>query len=347
MNSARGREAVGFDLPPAGPELRVQHAVDDQGPHLAGEQVRVGVAEVGAVREPEVGEAPIAHRLPQQIQVPRDVGRAHVRGDACASAQAARGQRVGELKEGAHLLGQVRERGRPREEGGLRLVAVEALQRLGRGDPARVEADDVEAPLEERPQVLPEPADDETHARPSRTAGVDEHGADPVHRVGRRNLRQRDAGRRSSGLVVVERHLRDGAGDPRKVVPTRRPGQRGNRRPAAQLKLPLPADLVVAALVQILPGATAEKNDGRAHASQRSRPRAAHQPSSLIRPRLHHDPSAVQDVRRRRPVVHRRTPDNGRPTPCSDETRLRRAPPATGPGGQGMACASGVKAGAG
>ena len=142
-----------------------------------------------------------------------------------------------------------------------------------------------------------------------------------VRRVGRRHPREGDAVVAPSGLFVVERHRGDGAFDAREVVATRGPGQRGepkNRRqfeagPAGRPRRRRP--------VQILSGATAEKKDGRGHASKQCCPRAAHRPSSLIGFAFITIPplfkmSADEDL-----VVHRRTPDNGRSAPYFDETR--------------------------
>ena len=57
---------------------------------LSREQVGVGVAEVGPVREAEVGELGVTDRAPEQVQVSSDVGGAHVARDGLPIVQALR-----------------------------------------------------------------------------------------------------------------------------------------------------------------------------------------------------------------------------------------------------------------
>ena len=64
------------------PRDRVEHAVDDQRAHAAGEQVGVGDAEVGTVRVAGIGEPLVADRGAQHVEVARHVGGRHVVDDA-------------------------------------------------------------------------------------------------------------------------------------------------------------------------------------------------------------------------------------------------------------------------
>ena len=200
-------DAVGTDLPARRPEPRVQHAVDDERADVSREQVGIGRTDVAAVREPEVGQAGVPDCPPKQVEVAGDVGRAHMRRDHLAAAQAPSGER-GELVVERPVLGPlVREQRHRGEERVEVFLAVEAMQRIGRADPAWVKADDVEAAAEVVAEILAEAVEDEADARPSRPTGVDEDRADPVLGVRRWEPRERQWCGRPRRRVVVERHL--------------------------------------------------------------------------------------------------------------------------------------------
>ena len=66
----------------------IKDAVDDERPDSPREQVRVGHAEIGPVRDAPIVQLLVAHRRSQAIEVTGSVRRRHVAGDRTASLSA-------------------------------------------------------------------------------------------------------------------------------------------------------------------------------------------------------------------------------------------------------------------
>jgi hypothetical protein len=168
----------------------------------------------------------IPHFAAEQVEIADDVGGAHVLGDRLPARQASARERSPVVVERPVLGRLVREdRRREEEREEVVVLAVEAVERIGGANAARVEPDHVEAPLEVRVEELAEAAEDHGHSRSAGAAGVHEDRADAV-RGRRRHTRERDLGRGSSGAVVVERHLGRRAVDTGEVSPAGLPVDR-------------------------------------------------------------------------------------------------------------------------
>ena len=198
-----------------------------------GEEVGVRVPEVAPVREPQVAQLVVADRLAQQVEVANDVGSAHVLGNPLATAQAEVWERRVLVVERPVLVVLVREVRHRGEEGVELVLALEAVQRIRVADPARIEADDVEAAVEVVVQELAEAAQSEPHAGPAGTAGVDENAPDPVGGVARRHAGEQDRRLLSPGRVVVERHLDQRTLRAGEIVSARLPVDHRHLRPTA------------------------------------------------------------------------------------------------------------------
>ena len=144
------------------------------------EQVGVGVADVRAVGEPEIGELAVADRPPEQVQVAGHVGGVHVGGDSLTVVEALGAEAVEPVEEWPVLVPPVGEDRQVSEEREEIVLAVEAMQGVGGRDAAGIEADDVEATVQLAFEELAEALEDERNPRPTRPAGVDQDAADSV-----------------------------------------------------------------------------------------------------------------------------------------------------------------------
>jgi hypothetical protein len=192
------------------PRDRIQDAVDDERPDLLREQVRVGHAEIRAVRHARVGELAVADGGAQPVHVAGHVRGRHVVGDPSAAAVAGAHQVA---VRGDPLLDLVRgQREGERGEGRIPLLGVaEATQRGAARDSAWIEADEIEAGahlgrVEEGPgehRVI--------DARAARPARVQKERPDPMHGVSGRQAHDRQRDRRPARPRIIKRHLQRAA----------------------------------------------------------------------------------------------------------------------------------------
>ncbi len=220
-------------VPDAG---RVDRAVQDHAADPAGEQRRVHLADVGAVRVREVADLLLAQGGPDGIHVPGHVLGGHVRQQPAEPLLAVR--RVG-LRAVLHgLLGGLAGRDvvgpHPAEEPGV------AVQRgRARPDAARVEADDVIVRGHRGIQAL---GHLRSQAEPAGAgpAGVDEqHSLALGGRGGGRDPGQRKRDLAAVRVPVIQRHPQPGALHPGHLRGAGVPAQAGaGPRPARGPRLP-------------------------------------------------------------------------------------------------------------
>jgi hypothetical protein len=215
----------------AAPGDRVDGAVEHEPPHAGGEQAGVRRSEVGAVAVAGVREPLVAHRLSQQIHVPRDVRRgggaeAAWRGRLAAHRQA---QPVRDERRFLRAWQRVEERQQRGRE--LLLPRPKAGGRVRSGDATRVEAEHVVA-REHLRRVDQRGADlDEVDARATGAPGVGEQRAQALVRgAACRQLRQREPCLRAVGVVVVRRYVRGRAEKRLQALPARAPVERRHGR---------------------------------------------------------------------------------------------------------------------
>ena len=187
-----GRRGIGID-----------RAVEREGSHLVGEELRVDAAESGAVREAEVGQLVVAHRLADAVHVACGVDCAEVR-ELLA---------VLRLAAGTELLVEVFERrdlgrSRDRVEGGVGVLLLvgEADDRVALADPSGIEADEVEA-VADRAVDREEDLRQELDAAAARAAGVHQQRADALRRVAGLLADERERDRLARRVAVVEGHV--------------------------------------------------------------------------------------------------------------------------------------------
>ena len=130
-----------------GVAVGVERAFECQRAVRTREQAGVGRAQVGAVGEPEERQPAVADRAPQPVEVARDIRRSPRRAARSVAARAALDVApVGRDQLRTIELQRRRERLSERARGLLVDRAVDGRPRLP--DPARIEADDVEAAVE-------------------------------------------------------------------------------------------------------------------------------------------------------------------------------------------------------
>ena len=191
------RRQVGVDDP-------VEHHPRDVGRELVG----VARAEERAVRLAEVVELGVAERRAHHVQVVGGVAGADEAELGPAAGLAARTERLGLRDRGRDLGGSRRRRIGRQELVGL--LIGQALHRRAPPDPTRIESDDV-VTLPDRiadgRRRLPRIVD----PGPTRAAGVDDEGADPVLLVTGRQPDHRQVQRPQRRVGVVDRHGQGGA----------------------------------------------------------------------------------------------------------------------------------------
>jgi hypothetical protein len=223
---AEGRVGVGEALGqrrggPGQEADRVLRAVQDHGPHPAGEQVGVGQADEGPGRLAEEGELAVAHQPTQVVQVPDGVGGGDVGQQLAVALAAALGELDG-LGQVAPLL---------RASGGHGLVLPEgrplggvgkAADRGAAPGTAGVPADDVEAAPGLGVQGIAA-IGDRGHPGVAGSTRVDEQRPDPLVGAAGQMPDHRERDRRPAGVAPVQRDRHAGALQPRA---TRRPVDR-------------------------------------------------------------------------------------------------------------------------
>jgi hypothetical protein len=209
-----------------GPRDRVQHTVDHDCPDAVREHVRVDVAEIGAVGEPEIGELLVPHRPAQDVHVAGILGGGHRRHQRPAGGGAGLAERAGRLDVGVLLARRPRERDvEGIQHGALRAGVLPAARVVAGPDSTGVDADDVEAREHvgsEEERRLGRHLD----AGGARAAGVHEERPELVLLVGRLDAKHRHRGLRPVRVVVVQgqvhgRALVTGVEDAAAVEPVR------------------------------------------------------------------------------------------------------------------------------
>ena len=125
-------------------ERRVDRAVEHHGPHMGTELLGIEGAEVGPVRETEVGELPLPQRDPQAVHVPSRRCGIQVREHQSRGVRLATGYEPPHSRhDDGHLRScdRLRVDGEPTTKAGRR----DAVDRSARPDAAGVEAHEVES----------------------------------------------------------------------------------------------------------------------------------------------------------------------------------------------------------
>ena len=192
---------------------RILDAVEYHGAHPAREHVRIGLAEEGAVGEAQIGELRVADEPAQVVEIAGVVPGRDVGEKLTAEGGTALSER--------HGLGNIalRRRGAGRElpvappEARLALrVRKAAHGRAGAGT-ARIPADDVEPPLDQRVENCPS-RPHIVNAGLTGAAEVDEQRTDPLIRSGGEVADNRQCDLGPIGPLPVQRNLHIGALEP-------------------------------------------------------------------------------------------------------------------------------------